>query len=246
MTVLIILTVEDIQSSIFLVFILWIIYSLIKRVINFLVRQVRRLFESKKNKNVKSDLKFIFAMMGFMENVFSSFYFIKHIFVSDNLAEKQVEMSWYQLIWMKFLDILLTVWQYRLAFIRDIILIIVAVMMLYLLWTITKKQTSSENSNGSTCTLTIYNNTMSIHLCLNELNEFINNIQIYHDTISISNLFINLFFYNCYLLGRNNQLKNILVFQILKLQVIEDIIQIIKALHQLLLDSTKKLNMSLK
>ena len=122
---------------------------------------------------MKSDLEFIFATMGYMEYVFSSFYFIKQIFVSEDVPEKQVEMAWYQFLWMKFLDFIITVWQYRLAFMRDVILVTVAGMMLYLLWKIIKKQTSNENLNGSASAPTIYNNTMSIHLWLNELNEFI-------------------------------------------------------------------------
>ena len=54
-----------------------------------------------------------------------------------------------------------------------------AIMMIYFLWTIIKKQTSSGSivttatTNTSQHTPTTYNNQMSIHVWLNELNEFI-------------------------------------------------------------------------
>ena len=116
--------------------------------------------------------------MVFLESIFVSFEIIKKFFVSESVQSVKIsEMAWYQFIWMKFLDVVVTLWDYRLSFIRDLTLVIVVAMLLYMLWSVIGKQIceqSSEASRGPT----IYNNTMSIHLWLNELNDFLDSKRI--------------------------------------------------------------------
>ena len=116
--------------------------------------------------------------MVFLESIFVSFEIIKKFFVSESVQSVKIsEMAWYQFIWMKFLDVVVTLWDYRLSFIRDLTLVIVVAMLLYMLWSVIGKQIC-EQSSGASRGPTIYNNTMSIHLWLNELNDFLDSKRI--------------------------------------------------------------------
>jgi len=101
------------------------------------------------------------------------------MFQQEETITPKLQTSWYQATWETTWTIIIALWEYRLGFVRDATLTSMAIMMIYFLWTIIKKQTSSGSivatatTNTSQHTPTTYNNQMSIHVWLNELNEFI-------------------------------------------------------------------------
>ena len=102
------------------------------------------------------------------------------LFISNDATKEAFRtqpetIAWYTHIWILILDLIAIVWSYRLYLLRDITLLTLAIMIVYMFWSLIKKQ--HNNSTSSTATTT-YNNSTNIHVWLNELHEYMENNKI--------------------------------------------------------------------
>ena len=92
------------------------------------------------------------------------------------------EIAWYEALWIKILEAIAAVWDYRIWFLRDFAIAAVVFMMLYFIWKALKREIINGSGTAANSIKhsapTIYNNAMNIHIWLNELTEFMENNKI--------------------------------------------------------------------
>ena len=83
------------------------------------------------------------------------------------------EKAWYELAWLFILDTIFSFWTNRLLFLRDVTLLIAAIMIIYMFYVLIRKQ-QNEDRNGSSAKITApttFKNTMNINVWLSNMNE---------------------------------------------------------------------------
>ena len=83
------------------------------------------------------------------------------------------EKAWYELAWLFLLDTVFSLWTNRFLFLRDVALLIAAIMIIYMFYVLIKKQ-QNDDSNGSSAKITApttFKNTMNINVWLSNMNE---------------------------------------------------------------------------
>ncbi len=121
-----------------------------------------------KNQFEQRDLR-IFNMTSKNNDYFYAFNFFKNIFFHTETEKTQKET-----IQSAIFKIFFTIWDNRFTIGLDTTFVIAITMILYVLWKKLNKleQADTKPSNKNTSP-TIYNNTMSIHVWLNELSEYL-------------------------------------------------------------------------
>ena len=119
--------------------------------------------------------------MGYTD-VFKSLDFLS-LFASNDATKEAFTTApeantWYTYVWLMFLDLIAIVWNYRLYLLRDITLLTLAIMIVYMFWSLIKKQHPATVKSTPSTAPTTYNNSTNIHVWLNELHEYMENNKI--------------------------------------------------------------------
>ena len=96
--------------------------------------------------------------MGFTDifsslDIFSLYFFNEA--ASETATPPPATTTWYNQLWLAILEIILTFWDYRLYFLRDITLLVVVAMIIYMFYSIVMKQRDSTGTTKSASTTTV-------------------------------------------------------------------------------------------
>ena len=98
----------------------------------------------------------------------------------------QTEHTWTQQLWLLCTNIFTTLWDYRLTIFRDVMILVLAAMIIYMFWTIIRNQREpammSAKAAATVTAPTTYNHSTNIHVWLNELNDYLDQKKIINET----------------------------------------------------------------
>jgi hypothetical protein len=113
-------------------------------------------------------------MVAGSDTIFVWLQVVKNFIFFNQPAEP--ELPWYGKAYVYGMDMVSAAWAYRLMFLRDVALFVTLIILFYVFWIIIQKvrkiDLNKSTTNVSTAP-TIYNNTMNIHVWLNEFSDYL-------------------------------------------------------------------------